>query len=346
MSTIVDRGIPNKDIGYIALIGLLMVLLACCAIACGVVQMRFTTRGSMGFGANLRDALFTKLQEFSFNNIDRFSTASLVTRLTNDVNNLQLTFMMTLRLLLRAPMMLIIAFILAFAINARLSIVLAIAIPLLAASVWLIINTAFKLFTVVQQKIDALNATIEENLIGIRVVKSFVRADFEKQKFKKANDDLTNSAIRAVNIAIMNMPVMMLVMNGATLAIIWFGGQMVHVGELGTGELISFISYVMQILFSVMMISMVFLMRLTRQSQRRTRGRGLEYAVDGHHRQTRTSSRRRQARKWPFAGEGGIPAMSRSNTTSPAPARTCYRRSASPPAPVPGHRHRRRHRHG
>lgn len=260
MSTIIDTGIPAKNITYIAEIGILMVLLACSAIGFGILLMRFTTRGSMGFGANLRDALFTRLQAFSFTNIDRFSTASLVTRLTNDVNNLQVTFMMILRLLLRAPMMLIIAFILAYSINAKLSIVLAIAIPLLVICVWLVINTAFRLFTIVQQKIDVLNGTIEENLIGIRVVKSFVRADFEKAKFKKANDDLTESAIRAVNIAIINMPAMMLVMNGATLAIIWFGGQMVHTGEMGTGELISFISYVMQILFSVMMISMVFLM--------------------------------------------------------------------------------------
>lgn len=260
MSTIIDKGIPAKDIGYIAEIGLLMVLLACAAIYCGILLMRYTTRGSMGFGANLRNALFTKLQEFSFTNIDRFNTASLVTRLTNDVNNLQVTFMMILRLLLRAPMMLIIAFILAYSINARLSIILAVAAPLLVISVWLVIKTAFKLFGIVQQKVDALNGTVEENLIGIRVVKSFVRENFEKAKFKKANDELTSSAIRAVNIAIMNMPVMMLVMNGATLAIIWFGGQMVNTGAMGTGELISFLSYVVQILFSVMMISMVFLM--------------------------------------------------------------------------------------
>lgn len=260
MSTIIDKGIPAKDIGYIAEIGLLMVLLACAAIGFGITLMKFTTRGSMGFGANLRDALFAKLQEFSFTNIDRFNTASLVTRLTNDVNNLQVTFMMVLRILLRAPMMLIIAFILAYSINARLSIILAVAAPLLVISVWLVIKTAFKLFGIVQQKVDALNGTVEENLIGIRVVKSFVREDFEKAKFKKANDELTSSAIRAVNIAIMNMPVMMLVMNGATLAIIWFGGQMVNAGAMGTGELISFLSYVVQILFSVMMISMVFLM--------------------------------------------------------------------------------------
>ncbi len=260
MSKIIDVGIAGKDIHYIGQIGLYMVLLACAAICFGILNMRFATLGSMGFGANLRNALFEKVQSFSFNNIDRFSTASLVTRLTNDANNLQITFMMALRILLRAPMMLIIAFILAYQINAELSVVLAIAIPLLAISVWAILSTAVKRFTIVQQKIDAINSAIQENLIGIRVVKSFVRSDFEILKFKKANDEFTDSAVRALNVAILNMPVMMLVMNGASLAIIWLGGQMVFAGTLGTGELISFISYVFQILMSVMMISMVFLM--------------------------------------------------------------------------------------
>ncbi|MCL5999243.1 MAG: ABC transporter ATP-binding protein/permease [Chloroflexi bacterium] len=260
MSRIVDQGIPNKDIAYIAEIGALMVLLACIAIGFGILLMRYTSIGSLGSGANLRNALFSKVQEFSFTNIDQFSTASLVTRLTNDVNNLQVTFMMIMRLLLRAPMMLIIAFVLAYSINAQLSLVLAVAIPILVIGVWLIINTAVKLFTIVQEKIDGLNATIQENLIGIRVVKSFVRSDFEKVKFKKSNDELTASAVRASNIAILNMPVMILVLNGATLAIIWFGGRMVYIGDLGAGELISFLSYVMQILMSVMMISMVILM--------------------------------------------------------------------------------------
>ncbi|MHC1783768.1 MAG: ABC transporter ATP-binding protein [Anaerolineaceae bacterium] len=260
MARVIDIGVPGKDIAYITRIGLYMIGLALAAISFGVLNMRFTTNVSMGFGANLRDALFEKIQKFSFNNIDHFSTASLITRLTNDVNNIQSTVMMMLRLLLRAPLMLVIAFILAYSINAQLSIVLAIAIPLLAAGVLAIMRTAVKRFSIVQEKIDALNNTVQENLIGIRVVKSYVRADHEIEKFSNANNNLTRAAIRAVSIAILNMPVMMLVMNGATIAIIWMGGRMVFFGTLGAGELIGFLSYVIQILISVMMISMVILM--------------------------------------------------------------------------------------
>ncbi len=266
MSKIVDKGIPSADISYIAKIGLYMALLALAAMICGVFIMRFSSLSSQGFGANLRDAMFNKVQDFSFNNIDHFSTASLVTRLTNDVNNLQMTVMMMLRIMLRAPMMLIIAFLLAFSINAKLSLILAVAIVCLSGSVWLILNTAVKLFTIVQQKIDAINSAIQENLIGIRIVKSFVRSNFEKEKFGKANNALTDSAIRAANIAILNMPIMILVMNVATLAIIWTGGRMVYFKTLGAGELISFLSYVFQILFSVMMISMVILMSARAQA--------------------------------------------------------------------------------
>ncbi|NMB53939.1 MAG: ABC transporter ATP-binding protein [Leptolinea sp.] len=260
MSKIVDIGIPGKDVGYIANIGIIMVTLALVAIFGGVFNMWLTSKGSMGFGANLRDALFEKLQSFSFKNIDQFSTASLVTRLTNDVNNLQQTFMMSLRILLRAPMMLIVSFILAFSINPELSIVLAVAIPLLILFVILILKTAVGRFKVMQEKIDAINRVIQENLIGIRVVKSFVRSDFEIKKFQTANDDFTNNAIRAINIAILSMPVMMFLLNGATIAVIWLGGGMVMNGTLGTGQLISFTSYIMQIMVSVMMISMVMIM--------------------------------------------------------------------------------------
>lgn len=260
MARIVDLGIPGKDVAFITRIGVYMILLALGAILFGVLNMYFTTKVSMGFGANLRNALFEKVQAFSFNNIDRFSTASLITRLTNDVNNMQMTLMMALRMLLRAPMMLIVAFFMAYNINAELSIVLAVAIPLLALGIIAIIRVAVKLFSVMQEKIDAVNNTLQENLIGIRVVKSFVRAEFEISKFKKSNDDLTEAGIKAVNIAILNMPLMILVMNGATLAIIWMGGRMVYFGTLGAGELVSFLSYIFQILFSVMMISMVILM--------------------------------------------------------------------------------------
>lgn len=260
MAKIIDIGIQDKDIGYIARIGLYMALLALAAIVFGILNMRYSTTVSMGFGANLRNALFEKIQGFSFNNIDHFSTASLITRLTNDVNNVQMTFMMILRLLLRAPMMLIIAFFLAYSINAQLSIVMAIAIPLLAGGIIGIVSIAVSRFAVVQKKIDNINTTLQENLIGIRVVKSYVTEDYEKKKFKIANDGLTGAAIRAASVVIFTMPMMMFIMNGATLAIIWLGGKMVFFGTLGAGGLISFISYVIQILMSVMMISMVILM--------------------------------------------------------------------------------------
>ncbi len=266
MSRIIDVGIANRDVGYIGRIGLLMVVLALFAIVCGVIFMRLSTVGSMGFGANLRDALFEKVQQFSFTNIDRFSTGSLVTRITNDVNNLQMTFMMMLRIFSRAPLMLILAFILAYSINARLSLVLGVAIPLLVIAVLLIMRTAFRRFSIMQQRIDAINTAIQENLIGQRVVKAFVRADHENTKFGEANDALTNASIRAISIVILNFPVMMLVMSGATVAILWQGGNMVFGGELGAGQLISLLSYVTQILMSVMMISMVFVMSARAQA--------------------------------------------------------------------------------
>ena len=260
MARIVDEGIPTSDIPFIVKTGLYMVLLALGAIFFGVLNMKFSTKGSVGFAANLRNELFKKVQQFSFNNIDQFSTASLVTRLTNDVNNLQITFMMALRMLTRAPMMLVIAFVLAYRINAKLSIILAIAIPVLVVSVGMIIRTAGKRFSIMQEKIDAINRTLQENLIGIRVVKSFVRSDHEINKFGEANDSFTQAAINANNLAILNMPVMMFVLNSATIAIIWMGGKMVSAGTLGTGELISFMSYIFQILISVLMISMLFIM--------------------------------------------------------------------------------------
>lgn len=266
MAKIIDVGIPNSDISYIAKIGGLMAGLACLAMSFGYLIMRYSSYCSHGYGANLRNALFEKVQTFSFQNIDHFSTASLVTRLTNDVNNMQMTVLMMLRIVLRAPMMLIIAFILAFSINARLSTFIAGAIVVLSVSIWLIMRTAVKLYTIVQQKIDAINNTIQENLIGVRIVKSFVRADFEKSKFKKVNDALTEAAVRAANVAVLNFPIMILVMNGATLAIIWSGGHMVFNNTLGAGQLISFLSYVFQILFSVMMISMIILMAARAQA--------------------------------------------------------------------------------
>lgn len=280
MARVIDAGIPARDVGFIARIGLYMILLALAAIVFGVLNMRYSAETSMGFGANLREALFEKVQAFSFNNIDRFSTASLITRLTNDINNVQMTFLMMLRLLLRAPLMLVIAFFLAYSINAELSIVLAFAIPMLALGVALIMKAAVRRFSIMQEKIDAINNTLQENLIGMRVVKSFVRQDFEIAKFKKSNDDLTNAGIRATTVVILNMPLMMLVMNGATLAVIWLGGQMVFAGTLGVGELVSFISYILQILMSVMMLSMIVVMSARAQASGKRILEALETRLD------------------------------------------------------------------
>jgi ATP-binding cassette subfamily B multidrug efflux pump len=280
MARIVDVGIANKDVAYIARTGLTMIVLALAAMGFGIMMMRLSTYASMGFGANLRNALFAKVQQFSFNNIDKFSTASLVTRLTNDANNLQLTLMMMLRILLRAPMMLVVAFFLAYNINSELSVVLAVAIPVLVVGVAVIFRAATRRFAVVQERIDAINSALQENLIGQRVVKAFVRYDFEEAKFQKSNDALTNAFIRAGSIAILGMPVMMFVMSSATLAIIWLGGHMVYAGTLGVGQLISFLSYVFQILFSVMMISMVFIMTARAQASGRRTLEVLETEVD------------------------------------------------------------------
>jgi len=266
MARIVDIGIPARDVAYIARVGLYMVGLALAAMALGIVNMRLANTIGMGFGANLRDALFAKIQQFSFANIDHFSTASLVTRLTNDVNNLQLTLMMSLRVLLRAPMVLVTAFVLAYSIHAGLALVLSLAIPVLVLGVGLIVRTAMRRFSFVQERIDQMNSMLQENLIGQRVVKAFVRADFETDKFQRSNDNLTHAFVHAVSVIVLNIPLMMLVMNGTTLAVLWMGGVMVHAGSLGAGELISFLAYVFLMLNSVMMISMVVSMAARAQA--------------------------------------------------------------------------------
>lgn len=260
MGRIVDAGVSAGDVPFIGRTGVLMVALSLVCIALGVLNMKFSAEASQGFAANLRRALFDKIQTFSFADIDRFSAPSLVTRLTSDVGQLQVTLLMSLRMLLRAPLMLASATVFAVSINARLSLVLLVAIPVLILGLSLILRTAERLFAAVQTRIDALNGTVQENLIAIRVVKAFVRAVHEKLKFKKSNDDLTAAAIRAGNLISLMFPMMIVVMNGAMIAVIWRGGRMVAAGGMGTGQLLSFISYIMEILFSIMIVSMVFVL--------------------------------------------------------------------------------------
>ncbi|MDI3481969.1 MAG: ATP-binding cassette, subfamily multidrug efflux pump [Tepidanaerobacteraceae bacterium] len=260
MSKIVDEGIPSKDIYFIVKNGIFMVLLAAISIMAGGLNMKFSAEASQGFAANLRRALFDRVQAFSFSNIDKFSTASLVTRLTSDVTQMQNTLLMCLRMLLRAPLMLVCAIFFAVSINARLSVVIFIAVSLLIAGIFLVLRTAEQKFAEMQKKIDNLNGTVQENLTAIRAVKAFVRERYEKQKFKKSNDALTEAAINAGNLISLIMPLMMFVLNGATLIVIWFGGRMVAGDEMGAGSLISFISYLMHILMSIMIFSMIFIL--------------------------------------------------------------------------------------
>lgn len=258
MARIVDIGIPSKDINYVLKTGGLMVLMALLSLACGIVASYFSSIASMGFGSEIRRVLFDKIQGFSFSNTDKFSTASLVMRLTTDISNVQMAFMMIIRIMVRAPVMLLFATIMATRINSSLVSVFLIAIPFLAVVLGLIMYFAFPRFRAMFIKYDAMNASVQENLVAIRVVKSFVRASHEKKKFKEANDNQMSAAIEAEKIVQVNLPVMQLTMYACIVAILWFGGNMVITRTMKTGELISFISYVSQILIQLIMLSMVF----------------------------------------------------------------------------------------
>ena len=258
MAKIIDIGIKNSDMTYILKTGALMILMAFISLLFGALAGKFAAIASVGSAKELRKALFEKLQEFSFSNIDKFNTASLVSRLTTDVTNTQNAFMMGIRLLVRAPVMLVSATIMAFSINSKLVSVFLVAIPILATALGVIIKFAFPCFQAMLKKYDKMNGSVQENLVAIRVVKAFVRSEYEKEKFKRSTEELMNATIRAERKIIWNMPIMQFVMYACIIAIVWFGGNMVISGTMHTGQLMSFISYVGQILISLMMISMVF----------------------------------------------------------------------------------------
>lgn len=260
MSYIVDVGIQNRDVAYTIKMGIFMVLLALIALGLGIGSARFSAVAGQGFGAELRKAQFDKIQSYSFKNIEKFNTASLITRLTGDVNIMQMSMTIGMKFLIRAPIMLMSALIIAISINAQLALVFMIVIPILGISLYFILSRARAYFTYLQEKIDHMNITIQENLIGIRVVKSFVRQNFEKQKFKKSNEELMEASEKAFGLVVLNLPVMQLVMFCTIIAVLWFGGNMVYAGDLQVGKLVSFITYISQILMSLMMLSMIFMM--------------------------------------------------------------------------------------
>ncbi|MDE6932884.1 MAG: ABC transporter ATP-binding protein/permease [Oscillospiraceae bacterium] len=263
MADIVDTGIPSGDTGYILSRGALMVLMAMVSMSLGIGSAVFSSRAGQGFGANLRQAQYDHIQDFSFRNIEKFSTASLVTRLTNDCNMLQMSLMMGMRLLVRAPVMLISALVLAVSISSKLSRVFLFAMPLLLVLIGLIVKHVSPMFSSLQERTDDVNLAVQENLSGIRVVKSFVREDHEEEKFRQRNDALRSTSERAFGFVVMNMPVMMLITYGTIIAVMWYGAPLVQAGELEVGLLSTFFTYITQVLMSLMMVSMIMMM-LTR----------------------------------------------------------------------------------
>ena len=263
MSAIVDVGIANGDRNYILLTGLKMFLMAMAALACGVGAAVMAAKAAMGFGANIRQAEYEQVQRFSFANIEHFSTASLITRLTNDVASVQMTLFMGMRICVRAPVMLVTALIKAMEISLSLSQVFLVAVPLLAVAVVIVIRYVGPFFTALQNATDELNLVVQENLNAVRVVKSFVREDEEEQKFRTRSDKLRDTAERAFGFVVMFMPIMILIMGGTIVSLMWLGGHQVAAGTLLSGDLLAFFTYASEILMSLMMVSMV-LMILTR----------------------------------------------------------------------------------
>ncbi len=260
-ASIIDDGISVGNMGHVARVGAVMAVMALLAMLCGIGASVTAARASTGFASNLREAMFSRIQTYSFSNIDKFSTAGLVTRLTTDVSSMQMAFQMLLMVCTRAPVTLAIALFMALSINARLSMIFLVAMVVLAVLLIVLVPMAMRYFRRMFEKYDAVNAAVKENVGAIRVVKAFVRERFENSKFLKACDDLYNNSVSAERIVSLNSPVMMFSVYSCILLISWFGAQMIVRGTgLTTGELTSLLSYVMNILMSLMMLSMVFVM--------------------------------------------------------------------------------------
>ncbi|MDR7871169.1 MAG: ABC transporter ATP-binding protein [Tissierellaceae bacterium] len=262
MSKIVDVGIANRDIDYVVRIGIIMIVAAFLGMLFGVISSYAGAKAGYGFASEIRLQTFKKVQGFSFANLDQFTVASLITRLTNDCNTIGQVTMMSLRMAIRAPFMMIFALIMAFNINSSLAVIFLITIPLTGIIVAIVLSKARPLFLMLQSKVDRVNAIIRENLTAIGVVKSFNRQEHEENRFMERNDDLRDTALKAISLIVFLMPVLNLVIYGTIIAVLWFGGQQVVQGLMGRGELISFITYITQIMMSLMMISMFFMQLL------------------------------------------------------------------------------------
>lgn len=259
-AAIIDKGIEAGDMQKIILYGGLMIVMALFSLCFGVLGGKYGAEASAGFACNLREAMYENIQTFSFSNIDKFSTAGLITRMTTDVSNVQMAYQMILRIAVRSPMTLVISIIMCFVINARLSCIFLAAAIILGVALFLIVRVTMKLFKAVFEKYDELNASVQENVSAIRVVKAFVREEHENNKFISAASNLYNMFVKAECMIILNNPIMMFVVYCCMIGLSWFGAQFIVAGNLTTGELTSLFSYVMSVLSSLMMLSMIFVM--------------------------------------------------------------------------------------
>ena len=260
MARMIDNGISKGDMGYILRMGLVLAAAAVVSLLFGTLSGTFASRASAGFAKNLRQDMYYRVQDFSFANIDHFSTASIITRLTTDVSNVQNAYMMIIRTAVRSPLMLVFSLAMAFRINSRISLIFLFMIPFLGGFMLLISKKAFPVFSKVFKIYDRLNGVVQENLRGIRVVKSFVREDYEREKFDDVSDDIFKTFVRAEKIVSFIGPLSQFAVYTSMLLIVWFGARLIGGGDMTTGELVSMISYAMQILMSLMMLSMIFVM--------------------------------------------------------------------------------------
>ena len=260
MSSIIDKGVYGGDMGHIIRVGGMMLVIAAIGLTGGLLGGVFAAKAATGFAKNLRKAMFDRIQTFSFANIDRFSTAGLVTRLTTDVNTLQMGYQMALRMFMRAPASLVVALVMSFVINSRIALIYLVAVVVLSLVLYLIISRAMKYFKLAFPKYDALNESVQENVSAIRVVKAYVREEDEIKKFKKASQGIYDVFTKAEGTTVFQMPAMMLTVYSCILLISWFGARLIVADSLTTGQLMSLLAYCMNILMSLMMVSMIFVM--------------------------------------------------------------------------------------
>lgn len=260
MASIIDDGVNAGNLNHIYKVGAVMIVMALIGLWAGLMGAKYGARASTGFARNLRKAMFENIQTYSFSNIDKYSTSSLITRLTTDVTNIQNSYQMILRMAMRAPASMIIAMVMAFSINARLASIYLVAIIFLGICIALILPRANRYFRQVFEKYDALNASVQENVSAIRVVKAYVREDYEKEKFSKANQNIYNMFLKAEKLVVINMPLMQATVYACILLISWLGAKTIVAGNLTTGEMMSLLTYCMNILMSLMMVAMIFVM--------------------------------------------------------------------------------------